>query len=391
MRIAHAREKIVFAGLIVFSIVFLLVGNRVAMRGNAYFGGASSAQDYYRARVLAATGPVRETQQIGGYPVESQVFDLQVKLLEGFMEGETIEITGQRVEQNSSVRVYPYRVGDTLYVSFDFDGNGNPVWYASDHARDEPLVMLVAGFLLLLVLFGRRQGARTVVTLVFTVSSIFLIMAPAILKGMDIYILTFLVASYIVVMTLGIVSGVSVKSAAAAAGCIGGIFVAGMLALAMQDVMKISGMVNEEASFVLLINPEHPIDLQGVLFAAIVIGALGAVMDVAMSIASSLEELLVYDSERTCAELFHSGIKIGRDIMGTMANTLILAYVGSSLNIILLLTAYNRTPSAILNREMVAAEVLQAVAGSVGILCAVPATALVTAWFHHRRQKAAHR
>lgn len=101
---------------------------------------------------------------------------------------------------------------------------------------------------------------------------------------------------------------------------------------------------------------------RGVIFAAIVIGALGATMDVAMSIASSLDEILYHKPDIRDWELMRSGLNIGRDIMGTMANTLVLAYVGSSLHMILLLLAYNNDIGSIINRETIAVELLQSVA-----------------------------
>lgn len=126
------------------------------------------------------------------------------------------------------------------------------------------------------------------------------------------------------------------------------------------------------------INGDTVINLRGVIFAAIVIGALGATMDVAMSIASSLDEILFHKPDISDLDLMRSGLNIGRDIMGTMANTLVLAYVGSSLHLILLLMAYNNDIGAIVNRESIAVELLQSVAGSIGILFTVPATAAVT-------------
>ena len=141
------------------------------------------------------------------------------------------------------------------------------------------------------------------------------------------------------------------------------------------------------------INADTVIDLRGVIFAAIVIGALGATMDVAMSIASSLDEILYHKPDIRDWELMRSGLNIGRDIMGTMANTLVLAYVGSSLHMILLLLAYNNDIGSIINRETIAVELLQSVAGSIGILLTVPSTAAVTVlarrWFlsHAQRQR----
>ncbi|MCI8443469.1 MAG: YibE/F family protein [Provencibacterium sp.] len=382
-----SKKTLTFLGLTAFSILFLFLGNRIATRGNAYFAGETMSEDYYLAEVIEVSEPRTIEESFGGYQNTVQTLDLKIRLLDGFLKGEIQPVNGQRIEANSPARFYPYKVGDKVYATFNFDQNDQPFWYISDHARGGALLFLALSFFLLLILFGRRQGVNTVITLVFTIAAVFFVMIPAILGGANIYLLTFIVSSFIVVMTLGIVIGINSKSLAAAAGCAGGVGAAGLLTVVMQQVMKISGLLNEESSFVMLINPERPISLRGLIFAAIAIGALGAVMDVAMSISSSLDELVRYTPSLAPGELVRSGMRIGRDIMGTMANTLVLAYVGSSLNVILLLFSYNRSLSAILNREMVAVEVLQSVAGSIGILCAVPASAVCYALLHALRLK----
>ncbi|MCI8623538.1 MAG: YibE/F family protein [Provencibacterium sp.] len=387
IRARVSRKTLTYLGLMVFSVLFLWIGNRLATRNNPYFAGATLSEDYYLAEVTEVSEVRTVLESLGGYQNTIQTVDLKIRLLSGFLKGEIQSVNGQRIEANSPARFYPYQPGDRVYATFNFDSNDQPFWYIADHARGGPLLFLAGAFLLLLILFGRRQGVNTVITLLFTMAAIFFVLIPAVLNGANIYLLTLAVSAFIIVMTLGIVIGPHIKSAAAAAGCAGGVGVAGALTVVMQNVMKISGLVDEESSFVLFINPDHPIDLKGVIFGAIAIGALGAVMDVAMSIASSLDELVRYTPALSPAELVRSGMRIGRDIMGTMANTLVLAYVGSSLNVILLLFSYNRSLSSILNREMVAVEVLQSVAGSLGILCAVPATALCYAAFHALRLK----
>lgn len=384
-----SKRMLTYLGLILFSLLFLWTGNRLATAHNAFYAGETMSEDYYLAEITEVSELKTLTESYGGYQNTIQTVDLQIRLLSGFLKGETQQVTGQRIEENSPARFYPYEVGDRVYATFNFDQTGQPFWYIADHARGGPLLALALGFFLLLILFGRRQGANTVVTLIFTIAAVFFVMIPAILGGGNIYLLTLIVSAFIIVMTLGIVIGVNSKSAAAAMGCIGGVLAAGLLSVVMQNAMKISGLLNEESSFVMMINPDRPLNLRALIFAAIAIGALGAVMDVAMSIASSLDELVRYTPGLPPRELVRSGLRIGRDIMGTMANTLVLAYVGSSLNVILLLFSYNRSLSAILNREMVAVEVLQSVAGSTGILCAVPVTALCYALLHMLRLKGA--
>jgi uncharacterized membrane protein len=178
-------------------------------------------------------------------------------------------------------------------------------------------------------------------------------------------------------MTLLIVSGTGKKTTAAAFGCLGGLFVSGILTVIMDGALKLTGMVDEESVYLTYLNTESPIDLRAVIFASILIGALGAVMDVAMSISSSLKEISDKMKGTSFSVLFKSGITIGRDIMGTMANTLILAYIGSSMSVVLLIIAYNNSMRLMFNREMIVVEILQALVGSLGILATIPLTSFI--------------
>ena len=131
-----------------------------------------------------------------------------------------------------------------------------------------------------------------------------------------------------------------------------------------------------------------PIDLKAIIFAAITLGALGAIMDVAMSIASSLYELRTEAKNPGFKMLMHSGMEIGKDMMGTMSNTLVLAYIGSSLATVLLLIAYNNSLIELLNKEMIVVEILQTLVGSLAILFTIPLTSFVASVLYMRPSKA---
>ena len=158
--------------------------------------------------------------------------------------------------------------------------------------------------------------------------------------------------------------------------------IAGLLTAAMNAIMNITGLVDEQAMYLNDLAGGLTIDLRAVIFAAIIIGATGAVMDVAISIASSLYELNDQLENPTFRTLLRSGFTIGRDMMGTMANTLVLAYIGSSLATVVLIVAYNASLTSIFNKEMIVVEVEQALVGSFGILSAIPLTSLLAAWFY---------
>ena len=166
-----------------------------------------------------------------------------------------------------------------------------------------------------------------------------------------------------------------------------GVLVSGVLITFMDKLLKLTGFVSEESLYLLRINTKHPIDLKAIIFAAILIGAIGAIMDVSMSIAASLAEMQEKLEYTPFSMLVKSGIAIGKDIMGTMANTLILAYIGSSLSVVLLLVSYNSSLLELLNKEMIVVEILQALVGSIGILFTMPLTSLVCGYLYSERIK----
>jgi len=184
-----------------------------------------------------------------------------------------------------------------------------------------------------------------------------------------------------------IVAGTNYKSYAAMIGTLGGVFIAGALSVLCAAVMRLSGLVGHESVYLQSISEQ--IDLRGILVCGIIIGALGAAMDISISISSSITEVKQANPKMSLKALYRAGINIGSDIIGTMTNTLILAYSGSSLTMMLLLAAQRSDFPLIrvMNFDFIASEVLRALAGSIGMLTAIPITALTAAYFNTRRKK----
>jgi uncharacterized membrane protein len=155
----------------------------------------------------------------------------------------------------------------------------------------------------------------------------------------------------------------------------------------MDRLLHLTGVVDENSRYLTNLPLDNPINLKAIIFAGIIIGAMGAVEDVATSIASSLWEIKEKAGKIKFDSLFRSGITIGRDIMGSMSNTLILAYIGSSLSVVLILSVFSGSLLALLNMEMIVVEILQALIGSLGILFSMPLTALVCSIIYLRDKK----
>lgn len=287
-------------------------------------------------------------------------------------------IVNQQFTLQTLEEMYPVEVGDSV-ILYRIEVDNNVEWALVSYQRENSLWLLAGLFTGLIILFGRMKGFSSIVSLGFTVYAIFFILIPAILSNANIYILTLAIVLYVTLLTFILLTGLSKKMIAATLGCFGGVAMAAIIAFIWMEIMKMSGVLSDEYIHLILLKDEIPIDLRGIMFIAVVIGALGAIMDVSMSIASALEEVIINSPQISPTEVVKSGFNIGRDVMGTMSNTLILAYIGSALPFILLLIIYARPMNLLANSEYIASEVMQAVAGSLGILFAMPITALLTA------------
>ena len=235
--------------------------------------------------------------------------------------------------------------------------------------------------------FGGVKGISTLFSLVLTCACIIFVLIPSILAGKNIYLMTAVTCAYMTVMTLCLVNGFSKKTFSAILGCLGGVIISAFICIIMQKFLNLTGFVSEEDVFLIQLNPTNPIDLKAIVYSAILIGAIGAIMDVSVDIAASLAEIARKVGKIGFADMFSSGIRIGRDILSTMSNTLILAYLGSSLCSVILSAAYNTSALYLFNTESIVIEILQALVGSLGILFAIPLTSAVSAFIYNRESE----
>lgn len=257
--------------------------------------------------------------------------------------------------------------------------DGSPIFNIADYERSGVLYVLTGIFFVLMLIIGGKKGLKALISLAITMGLIFFVVIPLSVRGFDPMLVSVAVCAAVTLIVFRLVSGKTRKSIGAAAGTMIGIVIAGTLAALAGNMINLSGMSSEESKM-LFYSMELPLNFRGLLFAGILIGALGAVMDVAMSIASSISEVHQVHPEADLAALFKSGMNVGRDIMGTMSNTLILAYTGASLPLLILLSYGNMPFLKALNLELISEEILRSLAGSIGLILCIPATAFITAF-----------
>jgi uncharacterized membrane protein len=348
-------------------IVFTLFGLSPAITA----AEALFEEQYYEAVVINIVESGQEQTDPDNWIVEQEV---KLRLLSGERQGETI--TAKNSLSGTVGMDIDLQPGDRVIVYSILQDNVIQESYIAERVRAPYIKYLVLLFVVVLVVVGGLQGAKALVGLGFTVGGIYYLLLPGLLKGYSPLPITIAVLIGVTLLTMLVIAGFTRKAAAATLGTLGGLLVAGFLAVQVGELAFLRGLATEEERMLSMVE-NLPLDLQGLLFAGILIGAVGAIMDVAMSIASSVEEVHMANPEMGPVELMRSGMRVGRDIMGTMANTLILAYAGGSLPFLMLYFAYQLPQAMIINSELIGAEVVRALAGSIGLIIAVPITAVV--------------
>lgn len=353
------------------------------------------------ARLLAAPVPVQSDEPENRADYESASVD---QILSDSTEKDPASDNGYRGEQlllvtvrsgdykGQQMQVYnyvgplyggPLKVGDraTVLISTYSDGTVNATVYEFD--RLLPLCIVLVLFIAAAVAVGGRTGVKSLVALAVTLVCLFGVLLPSLMKGANTLLMTFIVCAYVAVVSLTIVGGVRKKTVCAMLGAVAGTALALLFGLLAQGLTRI----DDVEPLLQLRQTGTPIGLRGLLVGGIVISALGAVMDVTMGIASSLSEVHAANPELSRRELFRSGMNIGRDMVGTMTNTLILAFLGSGFTLILYLYSLGLSSRQLLSSAYVSLEVVSGVASSVGVILSIPLTALITAEVFTREKK----
>lgn len=299
---------------------------------------------------------------------------VQVQVMEGSLKGRTLTITNEITDNPVfNIDVAP---GREVILSIVNEGGKKEVNIA-DYHRAPTLTWLLAVFLLAFLIFGGKKGLKSLLGLVVSVCLIAFVMLPLSLIGFNPLVVAVFICLVSTMATVYFVAGMTKKAQAAVLGTIGGVIVAGLAAFIVIQTAPLTGLSSEEAQILRgSILEASPRFYRGLLAAGMLIGALGVIMDVGVSIASAVAEVSSTGSY-SFKQLYQSGMNVGRDIMGTMTNTLILAYAGSALPLLLLISQIPSTK--LINLDLVATEVASAISGSLGLVLTIPLTAFFAA------------
>lgn len=335
-----------------------------------------------RVTVVLSDNAQEDFENAEGRRVGDQ--ELEIRILSGDHKDEIMTVTNYM----SALFNVDVQQGDRIIVRIMTDEDGS--YYASVFNYDRGIVL--GGFLLvffiLLAALGGKKGMGALAGLLLTLGCIWFVLIPCLLRGVPAIPVTIAVSAVSAAAGLIFLNGYSKKTFCAVCGCVGGVLAAGIAAAVAGTLSPMNGFNMQEAENLILYGADEGLKVSGLLVCGVLISALGAVMDVALGIASSVCEMKKQNPDASAGSLFRSGMQIGKDAMGTMANTLILAFAGSSLNMLILVQTYDIPFLQLINTDSIALEVVQSVAGSVGILLTVPLVAFISARLMARGKKA---
>lgn len=306
-------------------------------------------------------------------PIQGECLEGQILIEGGPESGREVS-----VELSAGGPVPDFDVGDEVRVARASFGGAKPTYSVIDFERRAPMIWLALAFVALVVLFGRLRGVLSLIGLVLSLVGVIVFIVPAILDGRPPLAVALVGSMAVMLMTILLSHGRGPKSLAAILGTAASLLLVGLLASLATGVTNLTGFSSEEAALLAVNDPG--LSISGLLVAGIIIGALGVLDDVTISQASTVMALRAAAPEESFGSLYRRAIEVGRDHVSATVNTLVLAYVGSSLPLLLIFGVGELGAWDTVNLEIVAKEVVAMLVGSIGIIAAVPLTTALAAW-----------
>ena len=306
---------------------------------------------------------------------------VHVKMLTGARKGEELDVTsssgylfGAACTVGMKVVVMQSVAGETTIASV----------YSQD--REWVIYIFALLYLLALCVIGGKQGIKGCLGLIFTFFCVIFVYLPLVYLRFSPFWSAVFICFLTTLVTMYLIGGPTKKTCAATLGTLAGVVLAGLSAWCFSKASGISGYNVSDIETLMTLWNTNRIQVGGLLFSGLLISCLGAVMDVAMSISSAIDEIYRQNPVLTRKELFKAGMRVGRDMMGTDSNTLILAFAGGSVSTLLLDYAYDLPYQQIINSNNIGIAIMQGLAGSFGIVLSVPLTVLICTVLFHKNE-----
>lgn len=375
--------------LIVCAAIFLLAYGKAQKTETIAQSTVMSGIQYERATVISVDDSQYQGQQdVEDVPVGSQTVTVEIK--SGAYKGRRYQL------KNNLSYLYGTLLeeGDGVTVTFSLNEGEIEGVVLQDYDRTTHLLIVVIAFLVITVLVGGKVGAKSLLGLALTILCVFSILIPLLLGGSPTIPTILATCAFVTVVVFVILDGVNKKTICAILGTMSGVVFAALFGQIACSLTRVNGfqmyVANPEIEALLQLkvgqDPFHSLQIGDLLVGGILIAALGAVNDVAMSISSSMNELMTVNPDLSRRELFKSGMNIGRDMVGTMTNTLILALAGGSLTLMIYLSSLEPSFTQLMSTAFLSVEMVQMLASSVGVILAVPLSVLIGMLLFGKRQ-----
>ena len=329
----------------------------------------NDSTDFVSGKIVEITSSNLEYDQDLKINLGKQV--VVVEILEG-------KSTGKRVEIDNYLTAVA--IGSKVIISADEPDGIDSYYTVYNFDRGLGMIIFTCVLLLVIIAIGRGKGVKAILGLAYTLYLVIFLLLPTVFSGYSPVLMSIICVALSTIVTLMLLNGASKKTYSAIVATVLGVVLSAGGFYLMSLVLKVNGFSVDEAESLVLINQATGLSIKDILFAGILISSLGAIMDVGMSIVSALSELFHHQPNLTQKQIFDSGIEIGKDMIGTMTNTLILAFTGSAFVSLLVLFSYNVDIKQLLSSNYIAIEFAQGIAGTLGIVLTVPIASFISAW-----------
>lgn len=327
------------------------------------------------ARVLEVV--TQEKRTVPGTAVETEYQNLSIEILDGKQAGEVLTI------ENDYILLEP---GDQFFLRHTIDGlTGRETYSVQDVDRRGVMTGFLVLFLLVILMFSGKQGIRSIVSLAGSLLVIVYVLLPSLLAGYSAVPTSIAIAVVILFFAIFLTHGFNRESAVAFAGTVLAVVITGILAHVAVTTARLTGFASDEAVY-LNLNTRGALDFAGLLLGGIMIGVLGVLDDIAITQTAVVSELYASAPHLARKEAYRKALRVGREHVGALVNTLALAYTGASLPLLLLFSGSSSPASVILNQELFAVEILRTTVGSIGLILTVPITTLLAVYFLEKQK-----
>ncbi len=351
----------------VMSIIFIVIVLFILIPHES-INFSSNDENLIRAEVLAIENNSETSSQI-----------IKVRIEEGELKGKEFVLENTLMLED---KILSLNINDEVTLISSKSGDNSIDLRTYEYVRENKLMYLVVAFIILVLIVSGIKVIYAILSVFFTIAIVFMVLIPRLLKGDNPIIVTIICSLLIAFFSLIVQHGVTKKSISSLVGTIGGIIISGIVTIIMSNSLHV--IINTEDTVQLLRLSENiRYNFQQLLFAGIVIGALGANIDMSMSVASAMNEIKVSNRRISNKEFIRAGMNVGKDVIGTMTNTLVLAYVGSTLTTLMIFFGYSVSFTSIINLHDISIEILRSLAGSIGIILCVPLTVITRVYIEN--------